>query len=158
MKKNKNKSRDDINKERNEIWAQAAERANKRKTAKKEIELKKPTAKLGDDGRLMIIHSWGQELPAAHDSEYFWNVLEDLRKNMTREAICRFFIDTKVAESDEEVNLLGKFCLWAINEAENSAWERDRKREEQIRDVRRDTGFYESEGMTEEEFEENKGI
>ena len=151
----KKKSLDELQKEKDERKA----RVVKTVPARKETALYKPEAKYNDDGVLMVTQSWGQQLPALSDTEYFWNVLDDVRKNLTHASIERYAIENNLindlGEIGDNINLILKYANWVLKSAEASAHMRDKERELAIREVRRDIGFYDDEGTTEEEFEDS---
>lgn len=118
----------DVDRERSNSWKKARDGVSVKRVA----PLRHPSAQYVD-GTLMVTQTWGQVLPALCDTEYFWNVLEDLRKNLTPDAINLFAKDSKITNVDDILI----FANWAVKTASDSAFARERKRDEEIEEVRR---------------------
>lgn len=143
------KTRAEIRKERDELWA----KLRKPLSAKKEISMSKPSMKYVD-GKPVLVYPWGQEMPAGMCEIYFWELLQDIRSGLTEETIDKYVEANYPADLRAAVkDTLLPFTKMVLEGAEKSVEQRDKEREEDIREVRRATEFYKDEGTTEADFE-----
>lgn len=130
--------------ERAEMWRQLAERREARLKARqgpppppKDYEIL-----TRDDGTTFVQCPWGQELPPHGAEVYFWNILEELRTNLS-DASQDEFLTALGRTDDTSRSLLSAFCAFALDAAKQAARERHRRRMEDIEEVRLSVGYYE---------------
>ncbi len=143
----KDRSRDHITtkEERNEYWRQYGEKRDELRR-KSRGEAPKPVDYeiVVRDGVEIKICPWNQEMKPSGADIYFWNILEELRRELTETAQDEFL--EALGRTDEASrSLLRAFSEFALDAAKASAKERHMKRVEEIEDVRIAVGFYDDE-------------
>lgn len=132
------------------------EKSQKRYAAQKAsaiVQKRKPTIRIGEDGKPMTMRSWGQEMPSGDDEFYFWQMLQDVKSKMTKEYVQQYCTTRKIDDDETDITVLTGFIEHVLSQAEAVADERDAKAEENIKEVRRSIDFYKDEGISEEVFE-----
>lgn len=154
--KAKPRTRLEMRAEKTAMWEEIRKKNESRK-AKNIVRKEKPSIRTDENGKLLMMQPWGQESPAGSGEAYFWELLQDVKKSLTPEFVEKYCKERKSSDDETDISVLKDFVKLVVREAEESVEKRNAKREEDIRGVRRDTGFYEDEGTSEEEFEDNDG-
>lgn len=150
----KPRTRQEMRAEKTAMWEEIRKKNESRK-AKSIVKREKPSIRYDENGKPLMMQPWGQEGPAGSGEAYFWELLQDTRKSLTPEFVEKYCKERKSTDDETDISVLKDFVKIVTCLAEESVEKRNAKREEDIRSVRRDTGFYEDEGTTEEEFEDN---
>lgn len=128
--------------ERAELWRKVGERnASRRRGALGDVPPEKDYEIVVRDGVELLVCPWQQELPPLGAEIYFWNILEELRQNLSEGTQDEFL--RVLGKTDEASrSLVRAFCDFALEASHQAARERHRKRLEDIDDVRQAVGYY----------------
>ena len=135
--------------ERDRLWRELGERNERsRKLARGEAPPPRDyEIVVNADGNEMVVCPWYQELPPLGAEIFFWNILEELRSNLSADTQNEFLV-TLGKHDEQSKSLLNAFCDFALTAAKDAARERHRARMQDIDDVRQSVGFYDEKDET----------
>ena len=119
------------------IEAKAREKA---KAAKKAAGLDHYLISLKDE-KYFIHYPWGQELPAGSAEVYFYELLRDVQKFMSKEEIASFILETAIPDGSSFESIISSYVLWVEKKAIDCYDAREQKRTNDIEEVRASIGY-----------------